>query len=129
MRRRAAFGEYAAALVAQAAVVRDAREHRGCARLRDRRRRVGGRLPRRPPALTTAAATVLWLGVTALDDLRCGFRFGAVTDGPLPDLFGGFLFAMLLTLEFRHRRPQRRLAGVGRPADGPSAQECLDVLG
>ncbi|MER7692761.1 hypothetical protein [Streptomyces sp. NPDC097610] len=31
--------------------------------------------------------------------------------------------------EFRHRRLRRRLAGVGRPAGGPSAQECLDVLG
>ncbi|MET9119753.1 NACHT domain-containing protein [Streptomyces sp. NPDC004528] len=50
--------------------------------------------------VTTAAATVLWVGVALTDDLRFGFRFGAVTDGPLPDLFGGFLFAMLLTLFF-----------------------------
>ncbi|MFJ8004884.1 NACHT domain-containing protein [Streptomyces fagopyri] len=63
--------------------------------LRDRRNPLLRQL-----AVTTAAATVLWVGVGLTDDLRFGFRFGAVTDGLLPDLFGGFLFAMLLTLFF-----------------------------
>jgi len=58
-----------------------------------------GSLPRRL-AIVTAAATALWLGMALTDDLRFGFRLGGATDGVLPDLFGGCLFAILLTLFF-----------------------------
>ncbi|MEV0735735.1 hypothetical protein AB0I51_07155 [Streptomyces sp. NPDC050549] len=43
-------------------------------------------------------SALLWAGFAYADDLRFGFRFGAVTDGWVPDLLGGCLFSLLFIL-------------------------------
>lgn len=73
---------------------------------------------RRQLVITTAAAGVLWAGFALRDDLRFGYRFGAVTDGWLPDLFGGCLFALLFTLFFGIAGLPRRPVPLSLPWAG-----------
>ncbi|MCZ4603055.1 NACHT domain-containing protein [Streptomyces sp. Lzd4kr] len=73
---------------------------------------------RRQLAITTAAAGVLWAGFALGDDLRFGYRFGAVTDGWLPDMFGGCLFALLFTLFFGIAGLPRRPVPLSLPWAG-----------
>ncbi|EGX59078.1 hypothetical protein SZN_14646 [Streptomyces zinciresistens K42] len=83
----------------------------------------GGRVPRaaflrRQLAVATAAAAVLWAGFAFTDDLRFGFRFGAVTDGWLPDLLAGCLFALLFCLFFGIAGLSRRPRPLSLPWAG-----------
>ncbi|MFE6484471.1 NACHT domain-containing protein [Streptomyces sp. NPDC057757] len=80
-------------------------------------------------AITTVVATALWTGFALTDDLRFGFRFGAVTDGLLPDLFGSCLFALLLTMFFGVAGLPRRPVPLGLPWAGHQGRATVLVCG
>ncbi|MFF4546222.1 hypothetical protein [Streptomyces sp. NPDC001435] len=93
----------------------------------------GGRPDRRFLArqtlLTAAVSALLWAGYAYADDLRFGFRFGAVTDGWVPDLLGGCLFSLLFTLFFGIAGLPRRPMPLGLPWSGTTGRAVARICG
>ncbi|MGW7404531.1 NACHT domain-containing protein [Streptomyces sp. NPDC054833] len=93
----------------------------------------GGRPDRRFLArqtlLTAAVSALLWAGYAYADDLRFGFRFGAVTDGWVPELLGGCLFSLLFTLFFGIAGLPRRPVPLGLPWSGATGRAVARICG
>ncbi|MFJ9630374.1 hypothetical protein ACIRU8_21950 [Streptomyces sp. NPDC101175] len=84
---------------------------------------------RRQTLITASVSALLWAGVAWADDLRFGFRFGAVTDGWVPDLFGGCLFSLLFTLFFGIAGLSRHPVPLGLPWTGGPGRAPARVCG
>ncbi|MFE0516094.1 hypothetical protein [Streptomyces sp. NPDC058964] len=83
----------------------------------------------RQTLVTAGVSTLLWAGFAAADDLRFGFRFGAVTDGWVPDLLGGCLFSLLFTLFFGIAGLPRRPLPLGLPWTGAAGRAVARICG
>ncbi|MFI6465049.1 NACHT domain-containing protein [Streptomyces sp. NPDC050538] len=79
--------------------------------------------------ITAAVSSLLWAGFAWADDLRFGFRFGAVTDGWVPDLFGGCLFSLLFTLFFGIAGLPRHPVPLGLPWNGGAGRAVARICG
>ncbi|MFJ5178246.1 hypothetical protein ACIP68_30935 [Streptomyces griseoviridis] len=88
-----------------------------------------GALLVRQTVVTTGASVLLWIGVAWTDDLRFGFRFGAVSDGWVPDLLGGCLFSLLFTLFFGIAGLPRRPVPSGLPWTGRAGRAAARIGG
>ncbi|WP_404189262.1 NACHT domain-containing protein [Streptomyces tauricus] len=84
---------------------------------------------RRQAFVTTGVSALMWAGFAYFDDLRFGFRFGGVTDGWLPDLFGGFLFSQLFTLFLGIAGLSRRPTPLGLPWSGHMSRAAARLGG
>ncbi|NNN34346.1 NACHT domain-containing protein [Streptomyces sp. S3(2020)] len=91
--------------------------------------RRGRRLLVRQGLVTAGASVLLWAGFAWTDDLRLGFRFGGVSDGWIPDLFGGCLFATLFTLFFGIAGLPRRPVPLSLPWSGSAGRASARVCG
>ncbi|WP_428934265.1 NACHT domain-containing protein [Streptomyces sp. ACT015] len=83
----------------------------------------------RQTVVTSGASMLLWIGVAWADDLRFGFRFGAVSDGWVPDLLGGCLFSLLFSLFFGLAGLPRRPVPAGLPWTGRAGRAVARVGG
>ncbi|MFI9833850.1 NACHT domain-containing protein [Streptomyces sp. NPDC051913] len=79
--------------------------------------------------VTVGVSVLLWAGFAWADDLRLGFRFGGVSDGWLPDLLGGCLFAMLFTLFFGIAGLPQRPTPLSLPWSGSAGRASARVCG
>ncbi|MFJ8061198.1 NACHT domain-containing protein [Streptomyces sp. NPDC096142] len=79
--------------------------------------------------ITAGVSALLWAGFAYADDLRFGFRFGAVTDGWVPDLLGGCLFSLLFTLFFGTAGLSRHPVPLSLPWSGGAARVVARVCG
>ncbi|MBK3574580.1 hypothetical protein JHN63_12290 [Streptomyces sp. MBT65] len=89
----------------------------------------GRRTLARQTLITAAVSALLWAGFAYADDLRFGFRFGAVTDGWVPDLLGGCLFSLLFTLFFGIAGLSRHPVPLGLPWTGGAGRALARICG
>ncbi|MBK6012260.1 NACHT domain-containing protein [Streptomyces sp. MBT53] len=83
----------------------------------------------RQTLITAGVSALLWAGFAYADDLRFGFRFGAVTDGWVPDLLGGCLFSLLFTLFFGIAGLSRHPVPLSLPWSGSAGRAVARVCG
>ncbi|MFJ3670434.1 NACHT domain-containing protein [Streptomyces sp. NPDC090106] len=91
--------------------------------------RRGGRFLLRQGLVTVGVSVLLWACFAWADDLRLGFRFGGVSDGWLPDLFGGCLFSMLFTLFFGIAGLPQHPVPLSLPWSGSAGRASARVCG
>ncbi|XUL87045.1 NACHT domain-containing protein [Streptomyces galilaeus] len=83
----------------------------------------------RQTLITAGVSALLWAGFACTDDLRFGFRFGATTDGWVPDLLGGCLFSLLFTLFFGIAGLSRHPVPLSLPWSGSMGRAVARVCG